>query len=134
MFSVLCVCHSVCSQGVPVWDPGPCPHLYIGPQPRPRHVLTCSTRTSLYNDLPSPDMLKLVHCKAWTVSKRVVGIRLKCLLLYLIFAKLPEYPYNFTQVDTNYPVFDFVELSCDVQCRRLVQCICCKTRFCSSGK
>ena len=57
-----------------------------GPQHRahPRHVQTCSTWTSSYRDTTHPlDMLRLDHYVAWTVGKPVVGIWLKCLLVFL---------------------------------------------------
>ena len=62
--------------------------------PHPRHAQTSSTWTSLYRDpygyvqtwstwtsLHPMDMFKLVDCIAHTVGKRVVSIRLKCLLV-----------------------------------------------------
>ena len=120
MFSVV----SVCLQMVPMWplsmiplvshrscgasnlNPSPVslPSLYWEP---PKHVQTCSTRTSPYRtpwDMVKlvqlrphtlgtqahyppphlPDIFKFVHYVAQTVGKWAVGIRLKCHLVRTI--------------------------------------------------
>ena len=48
----------------------------------PAHVQTCPIWTSLYS--PLPEMFKHFHYEARTVGKRVVDIRLKCLLVYIV--------------------------------------------------
>ena len=55
--------------------PVPC---CTGPQAPPRHVQNLDFTVQ---GPPAPNMFKLVYCEAWTVGKRAVGIRLKCLLV-----------------------------------------------------
>ena len=59
----------------PIQSPGPL--LHRAPAP-PRHVQNLD---STVQGPPAPNMFKLVYCEAWTVGKRAVGIRLKCLLV-----------------------------------------------------
>ena len=68
MFSVVCVCHSVCSQreGVPVQF-----NLDFTVPP------------------PRPDIFKLVPYEACTASKRAIGILLECFLV--IFMESAEW-------------------------------------------
>ena len=63
--------------------PPPCP----GPQscPLPWRVQTYSNWTSLYKDTLPQNVFKIIHYEARTVSKRAVGIRLECLLVYVVF-------------------------------------------------
>ena len=66
---------------------GPVPNMFklvqLGLHCTAGHVQTCSTRTP-------PDMFELVHYyEAWTVGKRAVGIRLKCLIVETTIEHLP---------------------------------------------
>ena len=62
---------------------------YSGPptftlQEAPEHVQICSTWTSPNRD-HQVRVFQFVYYVAQTVKKRAVGIRLKCLLVYVLF-------------------------------------------------
>ena len=82
------VCQLFCSQGGPRTRPWPQPSTRQEPsspyynQPQLRgHVQMCSVWTSSYRTFPLLDVYKLVQYVARTVGKRIVSIRLKCLLV-----------------------------------------------------
>ena len=93
MSSVVSVCYSVCLQGG-----SHVTTIQLTTIHYPAHQI-CSTWTSPYRYLPN--MFKLVHYEAQTVSKWVVGIQLKCLLVVYALSFV-TIGYTFDSVDMVY--------------------------------
>ena len=73
----------------------------------PRHVQTCSSRTSLYSKLPLLPPGQVQSCSR-IVSKRAVGIQLQCLLVFVIFTGIKRIKYVYNRiVFTRHFLFQF---------------------------
>ena len=103
LLSVICVCHSFHrGSGVPEKGPNPstgliplCTGLQLLP---PDMLKLIQLRPNCTGPQPTPcphptlETFKLVHYETRTVGKRVVGIRLKCILLLILVLSLSMLP------------------------------------------